>query len=492
MADTPLLMSIDQGTTSSRALVFDRQGTLVASAQQEFQQIYPQPGWVEHGAEAIWATTISTARAALAEAERRGGRVAAIGVTNQRETTVIWNRRTLRPIHNAIVWQDRRTAPTTERLRDAGAEQLVQDKTGLLLDPYFSASKAAFILDATDGARDAAARGELAFGTIDSFLLARLTGGAHLTDATNASRTSLYDIRAGRFDDELLSLFDVPKSVLPEVRDCVSEFGETAPEIFGRAIPVRAMIGDQQSAAVGNGCIEPGDIKSTYGTGCFVLAPMREFALSKNRMLTTIARRIDGKTHYALEGSIFIAGAAVQWLRDAMGLVSSASETEAIAASLADNGGVYLVPAFTGLGAPHWNAEARGLIAGLTRGTGRAHIVRAALESVAYQTTDLLEAMAADGAPCRTLKVDGGMVANNWLMQFLADIEGAPIDRPALLETTAFGAAFLAGVGAGLYSSVSDVSSLRRAERVFKPVIDAAARVRLRDGWKLALDRAIA
>ncbi len=489
MTRQPMILAIDQGTTSGRALVFDARAEIVAVAQAEFPQLYPRPGWVEHDPEAIWATTLKTARAALAAAEAKGGEVVAIGIANQRETTVVWDRETLKPIHNAIVWQDRRTAEVCAGLKTEGFEAVVQEKTGLLLDPYFSATKLAYILDHVEGARARAAA--LAFGTIDSFVLARLTGGAHLTDATNASRTSLFNIRENRWDEELLDLFRAPKAMMPEVLDTMGAFGATAPGIFGRSIPVFAMIGDQQSAAIGQACLEPGDIKSTYGTGCFVLAPTSGFVLSQNRLLTTIARRIDGRIHYALEGSIFIAGAAVQWLRDALGIIKTSDETEALARSLSSNNGVYLVPAFAGLGAPHWAAQARGVIAGLTRGTGKAELARAALECVAYQTADLIDAMAADGAPCSMLKVDGGMVANDWLMQFLADVQNAPVDRPSVMETTALGAAFLAGVKAGVYGSIGDIAKLRRTQTVFRPAMNAAERGRLRGEWRKAVQRTL-
>jgi len=491
MTGKPLILAIDQGTTSSRALVFDDEASIVAGSQAEFPQIYPQPGWVEHDPEAIWSSTLQTARDVIAKAEAAGGRVIAIGITNQRETTVVWDRKTLAPIRNAIVWQDRRTADICTTLKSAGREEEVRQKTGLLLDPYFSATKLAWSLDRVDGARARAERGELAFGTIDSFLLARLTGGAHLTDATNASRTNLFNIRENRWDDALLDIFHVPRAALPEVRDNIGEFGLTAAGVFDRRIPVLAMIGDQQSAAFGQACLRPGDIKSTYGTGCFILAPTDGFVLSQNRLLSTIARRIDGATTYALEGSIFVAGAAVQWLRDSLGVIKSSAETEALAQSLSSNNGVYLVPAFAGLGAPHWAADARGLISGLTRGAGRAELARAALECVAYQTADLIDAMAADGAPCKALKVDGGMVANDWLMQFLADIQNAPVDRPAIMETTALGAAFLAGVKAGVYGSIEDIVRLRRTQAVFAPSMEDAVRRKLREGWKIALDRAL-
>ncbi len=491
MPKQPMVLAIDQGTTSSRGLVFDESAGIVAAAQAEFRQIYPQPGWVEHDPEEIWNTTVKTAREAIAGAEAKGGEIVAIGITNQRETVVVWDRTTLNPIYNAIVWQDRRTAGVCADLKEKGREAVVRQKTGLLLDPYFSATKISWILDHVSGARSRAERGELAFGTIDSFLLARLTGGAHLTDATNASRTSLFNIVENTWDDDLAGIFRTPLAGLPEVRDNISDFGASNPALFGRSIPIFSMIGDQQSAAVGQACFDPGDIKSTYGTGCFVLAPTKDFVLSRNRLLTTIARRSDGQIHYALEGSIFIAGAAVQWLRDGLGIIKSSAETEALARSLSSNNGVYLVPAFAGLGAPHWAADARGVIVGLTRGSGRAEFARAALECVAYQTADLIDAMAADGAHCQTLKVDGGMVANDWLMQFLADIQNAPVDRPAIMETTALGAAFLAGVRAGVYDSLEGIARLRKTQSVFNPVMTDAERRTLRKEWKIALDRAL-
>ncbi len=488
-----LVLALDQGTTSSRAIVFDDRAEIVAVAQEEFEQLYPHPGWVEHNPEAIWASTLGSARRALADAEAKTGRqVQAIGITNQRETALIWERESLRPIANAIVWQDRRTSAVCARLKDDGAEPTVQAKTGLVLDPYFSATKFAWMLDQAPGARDRAARGELAFGTVDAYLLARLTG-VHATDATNASRTSLYNIHTNVWDEELLALFNVPVAGLPDVRDCMADFGATPPALFGRSLPVFSMIGDQQAAAVGQACFAPGEVKSTYGTGCFIIAQTGERAVqSHNRLLTTIARRIEGRTYYGLEGSIFIAGAAVQWLRDSLGVIGTAAETEALARSIPDTKGVYLVPAFAGLGAPHWAAEARGLITGLTRGAGRAEIARAALESVAYQTADLLEAMAKDGAPVTTLKVDGGMVANDWLLQFLADVLASPVERPRVLETTALGAAALAGVQAGVYASLDAVAELRRVQRLFEPAMPADHRGALQAGWRDALARALA
>ena len=489
----PLILAIDQGTTSSRAIVFDADGAIVAARQAEFAQHFADTGWVEHDPEDLWRTTLEVAQQALAEAEAGGDRVAAIGITNQRETTLVWDSATGAPIHNAIVWQDRRTADVYRRLSDAGAEAEVRARTGLLLDPYFSATKIAWILDHVAGARARADRGELAFGTVDTFLLWRLTGGAaHLTDSTNASRTSLFNIHHQAWDDALLRLFEVPRACLPEVRDSVSTFGATDPALFGRAIPILGIAGDQQAASIGQACFAPGAIKSTYGTGCFVLVNTGEVAVaSNNRLLTTVAYRLDGKTTYALEGSIFTGGAAVQWLRDQLGIIDSAAETEALARSIADTGGVYLVPAFTGLGAPHWDSDARGTLVGLTRATGRAELARAALEAVCYQTADLLRAMADDGLTPTALRVDGGMVANNWLLQYLADILDLPVDRPAIMETTALGAAILAGLGAGLYDSVDDVAHHWQRDTRFEPAMDAATREARLEGWQDALTRTL-
>lgn len=485
----PLILAIDQGTTSSRAIVFDQHLNAVASAQQEFEQHFPQPGWVEHDPEDIWRTTLSTAQAAMQQAEAKGGKVVAIGVTNQRETTLLWDAQTLAPIGRAIVWQDRRTADICGQLKASGAEALIGDKTGLLLDPYFSATKIAWLLDNNEGARRGAAEGRVVAGTIDAFLIARLTGGHHFTDATNASRTSLYNIVDNEWDAELCTLFNVPVRCLPEVKDSADEFGDTLAEHFGRPIPVCSVIGDQQAAATGQGCAVPGDVKSTYGTGCFVLVQTGdELVRSRHRLLTTISRRVNGKTIYALEGSIFVAGAAVQWLRDALGIIKDAAETEAIAAGLQDNGGVYLVPAFAGLGAPHWAPDARGVISGLTRGSGREHIVRAALEAVCYQTADLLDAIAADGVTTGPLRVDGGMVANDWLLQFMADICNARVERPSNLETTAIGAAYLAGAHKGIYGAMSEVFSGGNFD-TFQSSISDDARTKLVGGWRRALAR---
>ena len=492
-SDRPLILALDQGTTSSRTLVFDGEAGFVAGAQAEFPQIFPQEGWVEHDPRQIWASQLASARAALKDAEAKGGRVVALGLTNQRETTIVWDRATGQPIHNAIVWQDRRTADVTRKLAASGAEPVVAEKTGLRLDPYFSASKIAWILDHVDGAREKARTGALAFGTVDSFLIWQLTGGkVHATDATNASRTCLYDIRKGEWDDELLRIFRVPRAILPEVRDCAADYGVTAPGLLPREIPILGVAGDQHAAAIGQCGFKVGDVKSTYGTGAFVLVNTGdEFRASQNRLLTTIAYRLDGKTTYALEGSIFQAGAAVQWLRDGLHLIRHASETEALANSVASSGGVYLVPAFTGLGAPHWDPDARGAIYGLTRATGRAEIARATLESVCLQTRDLLGAVAQDGVRLTSLKVDGGMVANDWLCQTLADIVDLPVERPQVLETTALGAAYLAGRQAGVYGGFDEFKTVWSLEKRFTPNIDKRARERLTKGWDDAVRRTL-
>ena len=488
--ETPFILAIDQGTTSSRAIVFDRAGRVVADAQAEFAQHYPHDGWVEHEPEDIWETTLETARKAFAEAEKVG-EVVAIGVTNQRETSIIWDRDSGKPIYNAIVWQDRRTADRCAALKEDGREAHVAARTGLLLDPYFSATKAAWILDHVEGARDRAS--ELAFGTIDTFLIWRLTGGkTHATDATNASRTSLYNIHDNCWDEALLDLFNVPGAILPEVKDSAASFGETDVEIFGRPIPICGVAGDQQAAAFGQACFAAGDVKSTYGTGCFVLVNTGETVVeSKNNLLSTIAWSLDGKTTYALEGSIFVAGAAVQWLRDELKIIRDASETQALAESIETNNGVYLVPAFTGLGAPHWAPGARAAVYGLTRGAGRAELARAALEAVVYQTADLITAMAADGAKVRSLRVDGGMVANDWLMQFLSDILDMTVERPKVLETTALGAAAFAGLQAGVYQSVDEIAECRRIDARFQPAMAPVERNQALAGWAKALERTL-
>ncbi len=490
------LIAIDQGTTSTRAIVFDAALNPLASAQQELHQIYPAPGEVEHDPEAIWSATVATVRQAIAQAKVSARDIAGIGVTNQRETTLVWDRATGKPIHNAIVWQDRRTADYCDSLRAAGHERAVAAKTGLLLDPYFSASKIAWLLDTVDGARAAAAAGRLAFGTVDSFLLWRLTGGRHATDASNAARTALFDIGKGRWDKDLCELFGVPESLLPEVRDNAGEFGVTEPKLFGAPIRILGMAGDQQAALIGHGCFTPGMMKSTYGTRCFVvLNTGAERVASRNRLLTTIAYQLDGKRTYALEGSLFVAGAAVQWLRDALKIIGDASQTDALAALADPAEQVYLVPAFVGLGAPYWDPQARGAIFGLTRNSGDAEIARATLESVGYQTRDLLDAMRADWPAAANsnavLRVDGGMTASETTMQFLADILGVPVDRPKVMETTALGAAYLAGRTAGLCPDLEGFATQWRLDRRFTPHMDEATRAKKYAGWQDAVRRTL-
>ncbi|MCT8972245.1 glycerol kinase GlpK [Microbaculum marinisediminis] len=489
------VLAIDQGTTSSRAIVFDGDYRNIAVAQEEFAQHFPASGWVEHEPEDIWDTTLRTAKAVVAEVGGPGA-IAALGITNQRETTVIWDRRTGKAIHRAIVWQDRRTADRCARLKADGLEPTVAARTGLLLDPYFSGTKIGWILDHVDGARAAAEAGHLAFGTIDSFLLWRLTGGTvHATDATNASRTLLFDIHKGDWDDELLAALDVPRVLLPEVRDSSADFGETVPNLFGGAIAIRGIAGDQQAATVGQACFTPGMVKSTYGTGCFaVLNTGPEAVASQNRLLTTIAYRLDGRTTYALEGSIFIAGAAVQWLRDGLGVIAHADQSGEFAAEADPSHDVVLVPAFTGLGAPHWDADARGALYGITRATGPRELAHAALESVCFQTLDLIEAMHRDlpGHDADTvLRVDGGMVASDWTMQRLADILDAPVDRPVVLETTALGAAWLAGRGAGVWPDMEGFSASWRRDRRFEPAMDPDVRAARIARWNDAVRRTL-
>ena len=493
MSDLRTIIAIDQGTTSSRAILFDEAGTILAQQSAEFPQHFPADGWVEHDPEDIWQTTIDVTKAMVAEARSRGSLPIAIGITNQRETAVIWDRATGKPIHNAIVWQDRRTADICAVMKNAGKEEMVTAKTGLLLDPYFTATKLSWILDKVDGARARAAAGELCFGTVDSFLIWRLTGGRmHVTDATNASRTSLYNIHENDWDDDLLALFDVPRSGLPQVMDCAAEFGICESDLFDAELPVRGVAGDQQAAAIGQGCFTPGALKSTYGTGCFVIINTGEEAVaSKNKLLTTIGYRLGGKTTYALEGSIFVSGAIVQWLRDGMKLIASAGETEGIAAAQGGNNGVYMVPALTGLGAPHWAPNARGAIYGITRDTGPADFVRAALESVAYQTNDLFTAIAGDGIPVSVVRVDGGMTANDWLMQFLADIIDLPVDRPVVRETTALGAAMLALMQSDASITLDDLADRWQRDANFTPAMDAAERNRLVSGWDMAMKRTL-
>jgi glycerol kinase len=492
MAQQDHILAIDQGTTSSRAIVFDRDGRIAGLAQRELPQIFPRSGWVEHDVERIWADTVAVTRDALAAARVDAGRIAAIGITNQRETAVLWDRASGAPVHNAIVWQDRRTTELCEALRADGLEDVVSARTGLLIDPYFSATKLAWLLDTMPGARERAERGDLAFGTVDSYLLWRLTGGrVHATDATNASRTLLYDIHQGAWSDELLEIFRVPRQVLPAVLDNCTEFGIADADLLGRPIPITGVAGDQQAATVGQACFEPGMTKSTYGTGCFALINIGETAAaSKHRLLTTIAYRLDGRTTYALEGSIFVAGAAVQWLRDRLGVLESAAASEALAQHADPEQEVILVPAFTGLGAPHWDSRARGALFGLTRATGPAELAHAALESVCYQTSDLVAAMAADSGQLPvSLRADGGMAANNWVMQFLADILGVPVERPVVTETTALGAAYLAGRHVALYPDLQGFAARWQAERTFVPAMDEAERTRRLARWQDAVRR---
>jgi glycerol kinase len=486
-----ILLAIDQGTTSSRCLAFDTGGQVLALAQREFPQHFPADGRVEHDPEDIWQTTLATLGEVIARLEVRSRRIAAIGITNQRETTVVWERSSGRPIHPAIVWQDRRTADECERLRAAGHEAGVAQRTGLLLDPYFSATKIAWILDSVPGARARAEAGELAFGTVDSFLMWRLSGGRrHVTDPSNASRTLLFDIAAQAWDPELLELFRVPRALLPEVLDSSAEFGTVAEGLPAAGVRVLGIAGDQQAALIGQGCLAPGQAKSTYGTGCFLVMNTGEAPLhSRNRLLTTVGYRLHGRTSFAMEGSIFVAGAAVKWLRDGLGAIASAADTEAIARRTGDAGGVYLVPAFTGLGAPHWDPHARGAILGLTRDSGIEQIVTATLQSVAFQTRDLLDAMARDGIRLAELRVDGGMAVNDWLLQFMADVLAIPVSRPRMTETTALGAAALAGLGAGVLASLGELPSRCGEDRRFEPRMPQAQRERLYAGWLEAVER---
>ncbi len=493
------ILAIDQGTTSSRAILFDKSMTPVATAQEEFPQHFPQSGWVEHDPDDIWTTVAGTCRQVMERASAQAADIVAIGITNQRETTLVWDKATGKAIHNAIVWQDRRTAVKCRELRDAGHEAIVAEKTGLLIDPYFSGTKLAWILDKVEGARERARAGELLFGTVDSYLIWKLTGGrSHVTDATNAARTLLYDIRNGRWSSTMCDLLDIPMEMLPEVRDCAGEFGMARADLFGGDIPIMGVAGDQQAATVGQACFAPGMLKSTYGTGCFALMNTGTTpVMSQNRLLTTIAYQLDGKPTYALEGSIFIAGAVVQWLRDGLKMIRDAAETQPLAEAADASQGVVLVPAFTGLGAPYWDAECRGAIFGLTRNTGPDELARAALESVGYQTRDLMEAMRADwraslGPDAATgeeavLRVDGGMSASDWTMQFLADILGASVDRPKVLETTAQGAAWLAGMAAGFYPSREEFAKSWSLERRFEPQMENEERERRYRKWQNAV-----
>lgn len=482
------ILALDQGTTSSRALLFDRSGSVIASAQQEFRQIFPRPGWVEHDPEDIWQSQQETMLDACRQAGITGKDIAAIGITNQRETTLIWDRKTGEPIHNAIVWQDRRTAPICDKLQSDGHGPLIARRSGLIIDAYFAGTKIQWLLKNVKGARKRARNGELAFGTVDSWLLWKLTEGQrHLTDASNASRTMLYNIKRGAWDPQLLEILQVPEAILPEVRSCSEIYGETS--ILGHSVPIAGIAGDQQAALFGQACHQPGMVKNTYGTGCFMLMhtgtqPVR----SRNRLVTTIAWRIGDQTEYALEGSIFIGGAVTQWLRDGLGLIQESGEIESLASRVPDNGGVYFVPAFSGLGAPHWNPYARGTITGLTRGTTSGHLARAALEGIAYQVADVLEAMQKDsGLRLKQLRVDGGACANNLLMQFQADLLRVPVVRPAVQETTALGAAYLAGLAVGFWKSREDIARQWQIETTFKPTMKLAEARKLNQGWQQAL-----
>ncbi len=487
------VLAFDQGTTSSRAIAFDHSGIILGVAQREFTQHYPKSGWVEHDANEIWESQLHVGREVLEQCKLEPSEIAAIGITNQRETTVLWDRATGVPVHNAIVWQDRRTAEYCDSLREAGHLEMIAKKTGLLIDAYFCATKLRWLLDNVDGARERAERGELAFGTIDSWLFWKLTGGRiHATDVSNASRTMLFDIAKHQWDDELLALLDIPRSVLPEVLPSSHLYGETEAELFGGAIPLGGAAGDQQSALFGQNCTQVGMAKNTYGTGCFMLMNIGEKPwASKCKLLTTVACTADATHQYALEGSIFIAGAIVQWLRDGLGIIQSSSEVEPLAASVTDSDGVYLVPAFAGLGAPHWDAYARGTIVGLTRGTTRAHIARAALEGIAFQVADVLDAMQEDaGTKIAELRVDGGAAANNLLMQFQADIMQIPVVRPKVLETTALGAAYLAGLASGFWKDLDDISNVWQTDRIFTPSMSPEEAKQRRSRWSDALERA--
>ncbi|WP_169570257.1 glycerol kinase GlpK [Sneathiella limimaris] len=489
------VLAIDQGTTSSRAILFDQQTNIVAVGQQEFDQHFPSSGWVEHEPEDIWNSTVATCREALQKAGATASDVVAIGITNQRETTIVWDRDTGEAIHRAIVWQDRRTSDFCQRLKINGLEPLFTEKTGLLLDPYFSGTKIAWILDNVEGAREKAETGKLAFGTVDTYLLWRLTSGkVHKTDATNASRTLIYNIKEGKWDDELLKILNIPATLLPDVESCSAEFGETNADLFGAPIRVTGIAGDQQAATIGQACFEPGMMKSTYGTGCFALINTGDKPVqSTNKLLTTIAYQLDGKPTYALEGSIFVAGSAVQWLRDGLGIIEQASQSGELADQADPEQQLIMVPAFVGLGAPYWDADCRGAIFGLTRGTGPKEISRAALESVCFQTRDLLEAMMGDmGAKADTvLRVDGGMVASDWTMQRLSDLTGAPVDRPEILETTALGAAYLAGLQVGFYPGPEEFAKLWKQEKRFSPTVDNQSRDSHYDLWKDAVSRTL-
>lgn len=487
------ILSLDQGTTSSRAIIFDKKGNAVATAQKEFTQIFPQPGWVEHDANEIWSTQLGVATEAVLKAGLTVNDIAAIGITNQRETTVVWDRDTSLPIYNAIVWQDRRTAEYCDKLKKEGHAEKIQAKTGLVTDAYFSGTKVKWILDNVEGARDKAQRGELCFGTIDSWLLWKLTNGkVHATDVSNASRTLLYNIHELKWDEELLSLFGIPDNMLPEVRSSSEVYGHTQNILTAKEIPVSGIAGDQQSALFGQMCTQPGMVKNTYGTGCFMLMNTgKEAVKSKNNLLTTIAWKVNGEVHYALEGSVFIGGAVVQWLRDGLKIIQNSSDVEALASKVEDNGGVYVVPAFTGLGSPYWNQHARGTIVGITRGSTDAHIARAAVESIAFQSMDLLQSMQADaGLPIKEVRVDGGATVNNQLMQFQADIINTNVIRPKVTETTALGAAYLAGLAVGFWKDIAELQQYWQQDKNFAPSMNDAKRNELQKNWKKAIKAA--
>ncbi len=488
------ILSFDQGTTSSRAIVFDKQGSIIAVAQKEFTQIFPQPGWVEHDANEIWSTQLGVAAEAIIKAGLTVKDIAAIGITNQRETTVVWDKATGQPIHNAIVWQDRRTADFCDSLKAQGKDKLIQQKTGLVIDAYFSATKAKWILDKVEGARARAEKGELCFGTIDTWLVWKLTNGqVHVTDVSNASRTMLFNIHDLSWDQELLNIFDIPAAMLPTVKSSSEVYGHTQNLLTAHSIPIAGIAGDQQSALFGQMCTQPGMVKNTYGTGCFMLMNTGEKMVpSTHNLLTTIAWQVNGVTHYALEGSVFIAGAVVQWLRDGLKIIRTSAEVETLAAEVPDSGGVYVVPAFAGLGAPYWNQHARGTIVGITRGTTGAHFARAALDSIAYQTMDVLKAMEADsGISIKELRVDGGATANNLLMQFQSDMLDTKVVRPVVIETTAIGAAYLAGLAVGFWSSLEEIQAQWQMERVFSPEMESEQREELGKGWKKAINAAV-
>ena len=487
------IISIDAGTTSNRSILFDLKGKPVYASQKEFKQYFPKSGWVEHDPEEIWQTTVKTLKDVIIKAKKLRGKILAIGITNQRETTILWDKNTGKPVYNAIVWQDRRTEDYCKKLRQQNKDTSIFNKTGLLIDPYFSGTKIKWILDNIPKAKNLMNKKKLLFGTIDSFLIWRLTKGkVHSTDATNASRTMIYNITSNKWDDSILKLLKIKKYILPEVKDCADDYGKTHPSITGKSIPISGVVGDQQSATIGQCCFEPGTLKSTYGTGAFVLLNTgRKKIYSRNKLLTTIAYRINGKTTYAMEGSIFIAGAGVQWLRDRMNFFKDAAETEKIVKKLKDNNGIYLVPAFTGLGAPHWNANSRGVLSGITRDTSPKEIIRATIEAVAYQTYDLFEAMKHDGLRPNMVKVDGGMVMNNWFSQFLSDVVNVKVLRPQVQETTAVGAAFMAGLKIGVYKSLKDISKNWHLDKKFSPKMKNNNRSKLIKGWSKAVNRAL-